>query len=103
MPPLTGVGVATTVSPVAAPVTVIVAMSLHDKTPIFAASKVFVADKCLVMVVPEPMESVWAEAVPLIVVVTPDLPMLIAVALLVPIPSVALPPVSMFRGKVPFD
>lgn len=103
IPPLTGVGVATTVSPAFAPVTLTVPIVPQLPNVIFGASMEVVADRCLVITVPEPIANVLADAVPLIVVVMLDRPMLIAEALLVPILILAAPPASMESGNTPVD
>ncbi len=96
-------GVATTVSPIAAPVTVTVPILPHEPRAMLAASNVLVPERCLVIVVPLPILRLFASAVPLIVVVTPDLPIVTADALVVPTLTVAAPPASRKRALAPFD
>lgn len=94
IPPLVGVGVATTVSPTFAPVTVTVLRSAHAAVATDAASKVAVAERYLRIVAPPPIIRLFADAVPLREVVIPDLPILIKEALVVPIYNGADPPAS---------
>ena len=101
-PPLVAVGVATTLSPTLAPVTVTVAI-LIQPVEIVPATKVVVAERCFEIVVPPPMLRLLSAATPLIVVVTPDFPIVSALAFVFPRFKVAAPPVSIVKIFAPFD
>ena len=103
MPLLTGVGVAITVSLVAAPVTVTVPILSQLPRLTDGASKVAVPERCLVIVVPFPIFRLFALVVPFTDVVTPDLPIVSSEAFVVPIVIAAVPPVSIVKALAPFD
>lgn len=103
IPPLTGVGEARTVSPAVAPVMVIVS-NVRQTAPRIAPELMdFVPDRCFKIVVPEPIFSVLTAAVPLTVVVTPDLPIVREDALVVPKVILAALPVSSVSVLAPLD